>query len=209
MQVTTIGLVSPTQSSAGETIEAADINTPVNQLAAVINGSIETANLADSAVTTAKLADASVTPAKLLAGTGSSWAWQTWTPTPSNWTIGTGGSAGTTANYIQIGKTVYAKLKSTLGSSGQSVGTLPSFTLPVTASSFYNTTRDPIGPLAMFDIGTATYVGTAMLISTTSVGVFASNSSGGYVSENAATATVPFTWVAGDGIEFTIIYEAA
>jgi hypothetical protein len=60
-----MGLVSPTQSSAGETIEAADINTPVNQLAAVINGSIETANLADGAVTTAKLADDSVAAEKI------------------------------------------------------------------------------------------------------------------------------------------------
>lgn len=59
-----MGLVSPTQSSSGDTIEAADINDPINQLAAVINGSIETANLADSAVTTVKLANASVTPAK-------------------------------------------------------------------------------------------------------------------------------------------------
>lgn len=59
-----MGLVSPTQSSPGETIEAADINTPINQLAAVINGNIETANLADSSVTTAKVADDSITSVK-------------------------------------------------------------------------------------------------------------------------------------------------
>lgn len=52
----TIGLVNPTQSASGETIEADDINTPVNQLATVINGSIETANLADGSVTGSKLA---------------------------------------------------------------------------------------------------------------------------------------------------------
>lgn len=60
-----MGTVNPSQSSPGDTIEAADVNTPVNQLAAVINGSIETVNLADSAVTTAKLADGSVTAAKI------------------------------------------------------------------------------------------------------------------------------------------------
>lgn len=65
MLVTTLGLVSPTQSNPGETIESSDINTPVNQLAAVINGNIETANLADSAVTTGKLADGSVTGDKV------------------------------------------------------------------------------------------------------------------------------------------------
>lgn len=60
-----MGLVSPTQSSPGETIEASDINDPINQLAAVINGNIEAANLADSAVTTAKLANGSITASKL------------------------------------------------------------------------------------------------------------------------------------------------
>lgn len=64
-----MGLVSPQQSNPGDTIEAADINTPVNQLAAVINGNIEAANLADSAVTTAKVADSSITGPKLDAAT--------------------------------------------------------------------------------------------------------------------------------------------
>jgi hypothetical protein len=63
-----MGLVSPTQSSPGDTIEAADINTPINQLAAVINGSIETANIADSAVSTAKVVDSAVTYTKVAAG---------------------------------------------------------------------------------------------------------------------------------------------
>ncbi len=58
-------VVNPTQSSAGDTIEAADINTPVNQLAAVLNGAIDATNLADSAVTTAKIAARAVTEAKL------------------------------------------------------------------------------------------------------------------------------------------------
>ena len=52
-----MGLVSPSQSNPGDTIEADDINTPVNQLAAVINGAVDTANLADSSVTLSKLAN--------------------------------------------------------------------------------------------------------------------------------------------------------
>jgi hypothetical protein len=44
-----MGLVSPTQSSPGDTIEADDINTPINQLAAVINGGIENSNINSSA----------------------------------------------------------------------------------------------------------------------------------------------------------------
>ena len=60
-----MGLVNPSQSAAGEEINAADINDPINQLAAVINGSIDTNNLAASAVATTNLADAAVTEAKM------------------------------------------------------------------------------------------------------------------------------------------------
>lgn len=49
-------VVSPSQSNAGETIEASDINNPVNQLAAVINGNIDATNIADNSITTAKVA---------------------------------------------------------------------------------------------------------------------------------------------------------
>jgi hypothetical protein len=61
-------VVNPSQSNAGDTIEAADINTPVNQIAAVVNGAIDATNLASSAVTTAKIADDAVTDAKLVYG---------------------------------------------------------------------------------------------------------------------------------------------
>ena len=70
-------LVTPTQSNPNDTIEAADINTPVNQLAAVINGNIETANLADASVTSAKIVNSSVTAAKLdFGGTGTGVWWE-------------------------------------------------------------------------------------------------------------------------------------
>lgn len=63
-----MGIVSPSQSNAGETIEASDINNPINQLAAVMNGGIDATNIADSSITTAKLANVSVTPSKLNLG---------------------------------------------------------------------------------------------------------------------------------------------
>lgn len=50
-----MGLVAPSQSNAGDLITAAAINSPVNQLAAVINGGLDSANLADGAVTVNKL----------------------------------------------------------------------------------------------------------------------------------------------------------
>lgn len=63
-----MSLVNPSQSNAGDTIEASDINNPVNQLAAVINGSLDATNLADNAVTGAKLAAGAVDVTKLTAG---------------------------------------------------------------------------------------------------------------------------------------------
>ena len=59
-----MGLVSPTQVTDGTGADASDINTPVNELANVINGNIEAANLASNAVSTAKIADDAVTDAK-------------------------------------------------------------------------------------------------------------------------------------------------
>lgn len=62
-------LVSPSQSNPNDTIEAADINNPINQLAAVINGGIDTNNITDGGIATADLADGSVTSAKVPTGT--------------------------------------------------------------------------------------------------------------------------------------------
>lgn len=44
-----MGLVSPTQVSDGTTADASDINTPVNQIAAVVNGNIDNSNIAAAA----------------------------------------------------------------------------------------------------------------------------------------------------------------
>jgi hypothetical protein len=91
---------------------------------------VTTAKILDANVTTAKIADAAVTPAKLIAGTGSSWAWQTWSPTLSNLTQGNGTIE---AKYIQIGKTVYFRFTFILGTTS-AVGSIPTITLPVTSA---------------------------------------------------------------------------
>jgi hypothetical protein len=63
-----MGLVAPSQSNPGDTIEASDINGPVNQLAAVLNGNVDSTNLADAAVSTSKLSSGAVTLAKIATG---------------------------------------------------------------------------------------------------------------------------------------------
>lgn len=58
-----MSLVSPSQSAAGETIDAADINTPINQIAAVVNGNLDDNNIAS--VSGTKITDATIANGKL------------------------------------------------------------------------------------------------------------------------------------------------
>jgi len=155
-----------------------------------------------------------ITNAKLSTTTGElGGAWKSWTPTFTNWTIGTGGNAGTNAYYLQIGKLIVFRLTSTLGTSGFSVGTGVTFTVPVTRRAYGIT-----GTAALqFGVGRAEDTGVA------NVSIFASGNdidldklsvelqttSGTYVSNAGITATVPWTWGAGDSINLQGFYEAA
>jgi len=58
-------LVSYTKATDGSTIDASDINTPLDTIYNDHNGNIDSNNLADNAVTTAKITDANVTTAKI------------------------------------------------------------------------------------------------------------------------------------------------
>lgn len=71
----------------------------------------------------------SVDPEDLASGAGTSWVWQSWTPTWANLTIGNSVVDG---KYTIIGKTVFWRLVVDLGTTS-SVGSAPTFTLPVTS----------------------------------------------------------------------------
>lgn len=152
------------------------------------------------------LADTSITPAMLQTGTGSSWAWQSWTPTLSGrfddakWTK--------TCKYIQIGKTVFFELKlvasTTTPMSGGTTDAL--FTLPVTAASSYSSADKGavIGNGGSYDSGTA--------IAPNLVGILNSSTTVGFIRTNALavyTSTSPWTWTTSDEILATGFYEAA
>lgn len=146
-----------------------------------------------------------ITPEKLLAGTGATnWVWSAWSPTFSNWTIGTGGSAGTTAKYTQIGKAVHFRIKSTLGTSGQSVGSNATFTLPISANAEY-TVPFAIGTLydSNNDVGWISFAtsNTGQLIFGTAGGV--------YVGASGTGVSTPFSWAAGSYFTAVGTYEAA
>jgi len=170
----------------------------------VTSGTIAAAGLASNSVITAKIQDAAVTPAKLIAGTGSTWVWQSWVPTWTNLTVGSG---TVTASYIQIGKTVFFKVKFVYGA-GSAVGTAPAFTLPVTSTAVF-TSNNILGGGLCDDTGVAGYPAVTTHASTTTAGLAVQVASGTYTSLAGVTATVPFTWAAGDIYSAGGFYEAA
>ncbi len=81
-----------------------------------------------------------IQPAHLVSASGTSWVWQSWTPTWVNLTIGNGTND---AKYVQVGKTVFYRLLTTFGSTSNLTGAA-TFTLPVTSIATPNA-KMPIG----------------------------------------------------------------
>lgn len=170
------------------------------------NGTIGTAG----AVITASIADTAVTPAKLQAGAGSGWAWQSFTPSWTNLTPGSGGGEFNTGFYVVTGKTITGQAQVLLGSSGGAVTGFITLTLPVTASSTYNFG----GGLARIGNAQALISGTqydcAILIASTTTCVVAPlNVASTYPTTTASSATVPAGWAAGSSLTMTFEYQAA
>lgn len=202
----------PNTFSPNTVISSSQVNANFSTIYNEFNGSIAAANLAsdsvvtakiaDSNVTTAKLADAAITPAKLIAGTGTSWVWQDWTPTWANFTVG---SSTQNNKFVQIGKTVFCRLDVIMGA-GSAMGTNPQFTFPVTAATqLANTT---LGTLRLVAGGTG-YVGIIIYTNTTTGGLLALGAGGTYLTEATITSTVPGTWGTTGHFRGIFIYEAA
>ena len=155
------------------------------------------------------IAVSAITPEKLLTGTGTSWVWQTWTPTWTNVTVGNGTLS---ASYRQIGKAVVFRLTLQLGSTS-SVGTAPTFTLPVTAINSYFAGAVPEGGLIgtgkLLDSGTANFHGFVKLESTTTGKIQAGGVSATYLTNADLQSNIPFVWGTGDALFAQGIYEAA
>lgn len=197
-------LISYTKINDGETIDAADVNTPLDIIYDDYNGNIDSNNLKNSAVTNAKLADGAVTNAKLNTTTGEiGGKWKNWTPIFGNLSGGTLAYA----KYMQIGKTVFFKLSYTLTSTNVS-GSV-NFSLPVTGVT---TDADlAIGFAKLWQAGSASLHGSVRRSSSgTSANIFANViSSGNYFADEALSETKPFTWKATDRILAFGTYEAA
>lgn len=213
-----MGNISVTLPIDGTTAEVADYNTPITTIVNEINGNLDNSNIAaaaaiatsklaeDEGIGASRLADSAVTPEKVLAGTGTTWAWQSWTPTWTNLVVS---GSTVTARYIQVGKTVIFRVAVILGGGNAPSGSV-SFTLPVTSTALAGTTTiPPIGTLDCFDAGTAVYPGVVTMNSTTVAGLAIFAAGGTYTTNASLSATVPFAWGNTDEIVFNGMYEAA
>jgi hypothetical protein len=125
--------------------------------------------------------------------------WQNWTPTITQ--SGTVSRTVTRARYAAVGKLTVAEVL--LDFTGAGTGNnLISSTLPVTAAGA-GSTASGIGSFIFRDTGTAFYVGTVYLVSTTALRFLVHN-----VGDDLGRAP-NFAIASGDALGFTIVYEAA
>ena len=133
-------------------------------------------------------------------------AWTSYTPTLGSITIGNGSLSFA---YTQMGKTVILRGLITLGSTS-SVGTNPTFTLPVnnnTTGMSQNAT--PLGHTTYIDSGTNEVHGRAVWNGASVLLLQAINVAGTYPVPATISSTVPFTWTTDDSISIIAMYEAA
>lgn len=128
-------------------------------------------------------------------------AWDSWTPTWTNVTVGNG---TVVAKFSRSGRTIRFRLRFTLGSTS-AVGTTPIFTLPATAAADY-ALEWPLGPGGLIHNGVKSWIGCVQFWSTTQAVLVRDDGAGAY---GGISATSPFTWGTGDYFFVTGTYEAA
>lgn len=172
------------------------------------SGTVYGISIVSSAIQgSSSLANGIVLPQTLQSGTGSSWAWQSWTPTWTNVTIS---NATVVARYIQIGKQVIARISVVWGGSTSASGNVM-FSLPVTAASYAGTANvGYIGYGTAYDVSASTVYDTNVtLINSTTAAVTAKAANGTWVTNSSLSNTAPATWASPDEWNWTLIYEAA
>lgn len=130
-------------------------------------------------------------------------AWDSYTPSLTNITLGNGTLAG---DYWRAGRGVFFKVKLTFGSttsvSGQMIVSLP--------VAYADGTDAEVFTAVLFDASAnIRYPGKSQAISTTTVSVGALNAAGTYLVEAATSSTVPFTWTTSDILIVAGFYESA
>jgi hypothetical protein len=137
--------------------------------------------------------------------------WAAWSPTPTNFAVGTGGDAGITARYVQLGDFVTCQISIVFGTTGNSVSGAMTVSLPVTARALVTgTSRVPWGNCIMGDTGVAAYPGQVEQVDgTTARFVFFDSNADGEQTNVSTSSTTPFTWDDADWLTAVWTYEAA
>jgi len=199
-----VGFPTKVTYANGDVFSASDIN-DTNGTVNLINPSAKGDLFVGSAANTyTKLsvgANNNVIVADSTAATGLKYqgAWQTYTPTTGNLTVGNGTLTG---RYRQVGKQIDCFVQFTLGSTS-AIATTPYFSLPVTAAQdkWSITGR-------LTDAGVSNYLAFAD-VNTANAFLGALGTAGTYGNQPTVTATAPFTWATSDFFTFSFSYEAA
>lgn len=132
--------------SDGDTIDAADYNTPINTIVNEFNGNIDSTNLAANSVGASEIIDASITNAKLSTTAGEiGGEWLAYTSTVT----GFSGTPTKVTKYSLCGKrcTIYAAI------SGTSNATTFTFSLPFATVNTFDTFGRVIDNTSTFTYG--------------------------------------------------------
>lgn len=149
----------------------------------------------------------------------------TWTPTLTNFAVGTGGSATNTAAYTWVGSNLssddgilYMNGSITFGTSGATLpgssgsvlilGLPSGFTIPSTAYSGTGPNALAGGVTYQDSSPAANYKGEVWYYSATFIRFVILNTSGTYPTVGGFTAATPFTWASGDKMNWTCVINA-
>jgi hypothetical protein len=208
----------PQYAATGAPADAADLSELANYAALVGNRKVGTHSqrtaLAGGDIWPGLRFFETDTLIEFLTEDGSAWKpwesdWITWVPTLTNLSVGTGGGATSSHQYRYIAGRVHLMGRMVLGTSGASVGAIPTVTLPVTRAALKVKYDALPGAVNFFDVSTDTpWLGAAASdgASTSAFRFFPVNSS---VIGSAVGATNPFTFAAGDTIVYELSYEPA
>lgn len=130
--------------------------------------------------------------------------WESYTPTLTNITIGTGGT--TTAAYVRIGRTIHVRVRLLFGTGGLLTGNAE-VSLPVPSATAHFAGSHVIGTCAFSDANGAVYPGFVENIG--SFRMWAMDTSSTYGIRAIVAAAVPFTWAVNDVMTINARYEAA
>lgn len=134
-------------------------------------------------------------------------AWVAYTPTPTNFVKGAGGTLE--GFYTQIGKTVHARVHFKFGA-GSSVSGSIIFNMPVTSISYEGLAQSQcLGKVTFLDSGTEIYHGSVVWGDTTNLIIKPYNAGSTYLIVVSTSSTVPFTWATDDEFWAEFTYQAA